>query len=87
MKCLQLCSVAQWPNITGTFAASYYVYRKVFDATGVFTEKISGGSDGNTDGHSMNNVGIAFSASNGNPIYQGTTVQPPAIQILIIIKV
>ena len=75
------------PNITGTFAASYYVYRKVFDATGVFTEKISGGSDGNTDGHSMNNVGIAFSASNGNPIYQGTTVQPPAIQILIIIKV
>ena len=29
------------PNITGTFAASYYVYRKVFDATGVFTDRKS----------------------------------------------
>ena len=74
------------PNITGTFAASYYVYRKVFDATGVFTEKISAGADGNIDGHSMNNVGISFSASNGNPIYQGTTVQSPALQALMIIK-
>ena len=75
------------PNITGTFAASYYIYRKVFDTTGAFTEKLSDGTDGNTEGHSLRNAGITFNASNGNSIYQGATVQSPAVQTLIIIKV
>lgn len=81
-----LCSGLN-PNITGTFAASYYTYRKVFDTTGAFTEKLSGGTDGNTEGHSLRNAGITFNASNGNSIYQGATVQSPALQALIIIKV
>lgn len=75
------------PNITGTFATSYYIYRKVFDATGAFTERLSTGTDGSTDGHSLVNAGIAFNASNGNSIYQGATVQTPAVQTLIIIKI
>ena len=81
------CSEIESPNITGTFAASYYIYRKVFDTTGAFTEKLSDGTDGNTDGHSLRNAGITFNASNGNSIYQGATVQSPAVQTLIIIKV
>ena len=81
------CLLCSGPNITGTFAASYYIYRQVFDATGVFTETLHGGTDGNSDGHSQRNAGITFNASKGNSIYQGATVQSPALQALIIIKV
>ena len=67
--------------------ASYYIYRQVFDVTGAFTEKLHGGTDGEATGHSQRNAGITFNASKGNSIYQGATVQSPAIQILTIIKV
>ena len=82
-----LCQGIESPDITGTFAVSYYIYRQVFDATGVFTEKLHAGTDGNTEGHSQRNAGITFNASKGNSIYQGATVQSPAIQVLTIIKV
>ena len=82
-----LCQGIQFPDISGQFAVSYYIYRQVFDATGVFTETLHGGTDGNSDGHSQRNAGITFNASKGNSIYQGATVQSPAIQVLTIIKV
>ncbi len=75
------------PNITGTFSTAYFDYRQVFAATGVFSETVPGSSDGLREGNDEKNRGITFTASKGNSIYQGTTVQPPAIQTLIIIKV
>lgn len=70
------------PNITGSFAGN----KAGNSASGAFYDSTSSsGVDG--DSQSINHVKINFSASRSSSIYgKSTTVQPPAITVVWIIK-
>lgn len=71
------------PNITGEFSSCDVGDREY--PTGAFYDVVDYGT---TIGYGNNGKDLRFGmkASNSNAIYSNSTVQPPALQALIIIK-
>ena len=81
----QLCSEMLNPNITGASTRAIYGEMKDDWLSGAFYT--GSGNSKHNDGDWTWSGGLGFMASKSNSVYSGNTVQPPAAQTLMIIKV
>ena len=84
----RLCSVAQWPNITGTVSGAYAGYIDTPNVSSTGSLKAIAKADYVAQaGGAQTRYTLAFDASDSSNVYSSNIVQPTACQTLIIIKV